>query len=621
MSLGAVLAVVLYLVPAAVLVLARSRRDRASWEVALDMPLAVAADLLLVLLVARAITFEAAVLASRVAWIAAGGLAAGARRVRSHALAWPAAFDLGTVGACAAAAAAGACVSLWISRDAAVWDRELHVTLVSSLRGQTLPLANPFQPSEALHYHFAGDALASMFQVLSFDRLNAAHALSLSHDVLFALLAATVALLARDLARLGWAASALAGVAPLLSGPVWLRGGLGRAFYGWTYRSLAEVSFRPHVALSALLVVGIAASAVVRLRRSPPPSRTVPALLCCTGLAAIADEASVGLAGFALAASWLVAPDIVHPRRIAGIALLAAMPLVVFVVNRIFQGALAPGGPVTAIKWSSEARLAGFEQATIPLSAPHAKLFLCLDSFGALAGTAGFLIALLARGCRRPLAAVAVCCAALTATSLVLVTHLDINGAPHELQRFMTAPSVTVPTVAMLWLDRPPPGSLARAAIAASAALPAFCSLAWLVEASPAIPKDAMYGRARGSLYGMNCREEAGARVGDRPSPAYVDSSLWFAYVGCRPSLVAGRTTTTWNMRLWQLEGPAAIDQLDREQLAPGAVLAAHCPSRPKDADPVCRRAMAEGRCEPEGSLFLRCELSAQARADLVAGH
>ena len=43
------------------LVVARSRRDRSPWEVALDIPTAVAADVLLVLLLSRVVHLETSV--------------------------------------------------------------------------------------------------------------------------------------------------------------------------------------------------------------------------------------------------------------------------------------------------------------------------------------------------------------------------------------------------------------------------------------------------------------------------------------------------------------------------------------------------------------------------------
>ena len=61
-----------------------------------------------------------------------------------------------------------------------------------------MPFASPFEPGVAFHYHFSGDVLASMLQVFPSTCINASLALSLAHDVMFALigLATGLALLA-----------------------------------------------------------------------------------------------------------------------------------------------------------------------------------------------------------------------------------------------------------------------------------------------------------------------------------------------------------------------------------------------------------------------------------------
>ena len=72
MTATSLLAAAIYLVPVAVVIVARSRAGRSIWELAADIPLAVAADLLLVLVLSRFVRLDLAALASRGVWIAGG---------------------------------------------------------------------------------------------------------------------------------------------------------------------------------------------------------------------------------------------------------------------------------------------------------------------------------------------------------------------------------------------------------------------------------------------------------------------------------------------------------------------------------------------------------------------
>ncbi|MCC6552617.1 MAG: hypothetical protein IT372_06270, partial [Polyangiaceae bacterium] len=94
-------ATALFLIPVAALWLLRLGRATAAWELALDVPLAIAVDALATLALARLLPLETSILAVRAAWIVAL-LAIALRRGRS--LAWPARLG----GRFAAALLAGA---------------------------------------------------------------------------------------------------------------------------------------------------------------------------------------------------------------------------------------------------------------------------------------------------------------------------------------------------------------------------------------------------------------------------------------------------------------------------------------------------------------------------------
>src|SRR5580700_3071655 len=70
---ASIAATLLYLLPVAVVLAARLRRDTEAWELALGIPFAVAVDLLSILVLALALRLETAVVVSRALWALGGG--------------------------------------------------------------------------------------------------------------------------------------------------------------------------------------------------------------------------------------------------------------------------------------------------------------------------------------------------------------------------------------------------------------------------------------------------------------------------------------------------------------------------------------------------------------------
>ena len=104
----------------------------------------------------------------------------------------------------------------------------------------------------------------------------------------------------------------------------------------------------------------------------------------------------------------------------------------------------------------------------------------------------------------------------------------------------------------------------------------------------------------------------------------YVESSVFYAYTGCRPSFVAGmRRTKYWTRKEYPALGPGGFDQINREMVLPDAVVDAICPAgrAPHDMDLVCSWAVAHTPCAAEGSDFVRCPLTpANRRAIALLG-
>ncbi len=423
------LAVLLYLLPVVVLAVARTDRERPLWAFALDIPLAVALDLLGNLAVSFLLPLETAALVTRALWLA-GGLAVVRRRRSQASFGWPAALGGRALAAVATSAAAATGLSLLLSRPYAIWDRYWHFPLVSSIAAQRLPFHNVFQPETVLRYHFSGDVLASELVAFSGRVLHGSLALSLGHDVVFGLLGASLALLCLSSGHRGAVAIALGACGVLLCGPIWfLRAGLGKRYEGYSYLNYFEMSYRPHIALEGLFLLAVTGAVVVRLR-SPRGSvaarQTAPALVGCLMVLAITDEASALLLGLSVAGAWLVCPDAVCPRRLPGLGLLALAAVGMLAVNVAFSASLSPGGPASGMAWVA-ARAPGFyNEGPRPLATPEGRRALLFDVAGFVTACAGLGLAWLRRVTRSGLALLAFA-GVLGGVSVLLLTHIDLQ--------------------------------------------------------------------------------------------------------------------------------------------------------------------------------------------------
>lgn len=620
-----VAAVVIYLFPVALVVWLASSRDRTLGQLAIAIPTAVAADLVGTLLLCRVFRLEVAAAVCRALW-ALGGALWLTRRLRPRGLvpARPIALDRRTIAVLTLVFLGGVALSMNLSRPFAIWDRELHIPVVSALRGQRIPFASAYDPGIGFHYHFTGDVLAAMLQTFSFSVLNASLALSLAHDVMFGLIALTIGLVMLSAGRRPLHVVLLGAAAVLLSGPCVLRFGVGEPYLGYSYYALYIWGFRPHQHIAMLMFVGIAAVLLGRGTR-PAGGEARPwetgALATMMAVLSVTDETSAAVIGLCLGIAWLVEPALLAPTRRRGALLLAALAVAFVGTNLLFEASLSLGSPVQRIA-AVAPRSPGVQQPPLPLTDLPGWAALIADTVPIWAIFAAFVISWRARdpAQRRPSRGLLAFLGALALVSIVGLTTLEINNAPPESHRFLTAALFMFPLLGVLAFDWWPAGTFGRALVLAALTLGGFSTVLWMSHYRNHPTPERYFQQKGQNLHQSNCRAIAGARFGQSPAVVYVESSVFYSYVGCRPSFVAGFRNSYWTIKLRPTVGVAALRQVDREMVKPDEPLDAICPSgRAKSAvDPVCAYALARSTCLAEGSDFLRCALKPSDRRTIL---
>jgi hypothetical protein len=632
-TLATFAAILLYLIPIALFCGLRLERQSAASEVAIEVPTAVATDLLVVLLLARVMRLETAAFVSRILWIIGGASYFVVRRRRTLGWRpqWPAALGLNEISSSLAAGLLGILVSLQLSRPFSIWDRRWHTPLVATIRAQRIPFSNVYDPHGIVHYHHSGDALGALVQALSFDVLHASLALSVVHDILFGLLGLTLALLFRSF---GWRrplALAAGALVVLLSGPLTLwRPGEGKVHGGYSYSNFLTMSFRPHVVLAGLLFVGFAGAMTARLRADPEHEprfrRTAFALLATTALLAVTDEASAGLLGLALGAAWLAHPGVVHPKRWVGMGVFAGLLAAFIVPNLAFAASLSPGAPhhdLALVGWRSP----GYHNPPLSLMTSEGRTMLLFDLAPILAvWIAGVL--LLARRFTRARAGSLVFFSVLAVVSILALVRIELNQTPLECHRFVTAVSFLAPVFGLFWLA--PDGAITAvdtlrgvgtpAALLVSGAIvaTAVSTMGWLHNVAPKTAHRHTRYFTNDDLYAVDCRAE-GARFGQRPRPEYIAKAIWYRYAGCVPVFAPGKSVgRQWAVKIGapQFER-AALLELHRTMLTDADVLRAECPLG-KTKDPICAYATSHELCRRLSAHIQRCELTAEHRRELL---
>lgn len=637
LTLAAWIAALLYLIPPLSLLVARAQRDRPLWELALDLPLAVALDLLLLLTLARVMRLETAILVSRPLWVVATGVWAIRSRLRGV-LRWPRALGKTEIVTVAFAIVVAVWLSTAFSRDCHSFDRGWHIPLATSVRGQLLPFQNVYEPGKTFAYHFTGDVLGATIQTLSGVTVHMTLALSMSHDLIFALIAACLALL---LCWVGIRSPAVAVLVqlPLLAGPATLLSARPNDA-GYNFINLLKLSFRPHTALALLLLIGLFGAVLVRLRSEddpPPVWRTASVLVVMTALLAVTDEASIGLVGLSLGVTWIVFPQVVAERRLHGLGVLIAMLVTLVVANLLFHGALFAGVGQT-VSWVPP-RAPGYYRQPISLEAEVGQIVLVRDLFAlGMLWFAGVMMIFRERGRMRLASFVFISC--LLVLSVVGLTRIDLGERAVESHRFMTAALVLTTMAGLFWIA-PSPGRRMTLGVPQTIALlamglAAMGSLDWLArEGAPGASKctaPSLYFAVH-DLFEVNCRQFAGAELGEEPATTYLDKSIAYAISGCRPvftsgppapivrsdrlDLPKGRRVQQWDTKIGRmLVELGALRDIDKNLLRRGEPLTAVC--RQQTTDPVCAYALARKYCRPRGAVYV-CTIPSNERTTVVS--
>jgi hypothetical protein len=611
-------AIVLYSIPFVVAVFVRGRRGARAWELGLDLPPVMAADLLSVLLLTWVVPLDWAILASRVLWLCGAALLAFKRR-----LAWPRCLDLRAASIVAVAAILGAKSSLLLSRDYILWDRRWHMPLVTAMEGERLPFQNVYEPGRIFHYHFSGDVHAAMLRALSFTHISSSYALSLSHDVVFALMGVVMALLLVERARPALALVAFAVAATLLHGPIVQSDAKGFQFSGHMYQMFVSVGFRPHLPISGLMTIGLVAALCAAATAGASRPRLLAArMLPAASLLSISDETSTVIVLTSLGVAWLVDGEILGPRRWQGLALLAGLGAVAVATNLVFQASLAPGGPVTRFELVP-ARIAELRTAPQPLWTENGLWALGYDLFPFAVPALGVLLYALQTRSQKLLALAAAALAATVLTA-ILATKVRINGQDGvEAERFFIGVFFIVLVIALWLLPAMPRWSVASALVVLGPAASIFFTYWWFRSAAPQAlsGSEANHPIMTRNLYEVDCREVAGSRLGQRPAVTYVDEKIWYFYTACRGVFEAGLTDPPWTVRIRPaFEVPSHLAEFAK--LVPGdATVPAVCWAK-GDNDRVCRELRTVAGCAPTGEQFVTCPFPGDVRRRLLAsGH
>jgi hypothetical protein len=628
-AIGVISAVLAALVPIIVLLVLNAREDRPIWQIALDVPAAISLDLILVLLLARIFVLDVATWIAEGIWILiALGVLLYKKKSGRAMLRWPMDLTLRSLARALLLGLIGLGISLLMSRSCAIWDRATHIPLSTSLRGQTAPFFNVYEPWRELFYHYGGDLYSANFQTYSFGILHASHTLSLTHDFCFFWLGVCVACVLEGAGQARILVSAVIFLAMLLSGPVtMLSGGKSRPS-PYNLVNFICLSFRPHVPLAVLLMLPFVAVPLVRLKNLTRGVSLYDLLLplgSATAILLITDEFSLGVLGFALGVLWLWRPQVFGKNRKQGAIFFAGLAACLVLSAIVFKGTLGPGAPHYPLKLVAP-HSPGFYTPALSFSDNQGLFLFCADLLPVLGVFLGGVL-LLVRRRDELFVGTLIAYAAMTALAVFLFSTLVYNGGGLQNHRFVTAPMLFGPMIASVWL-LPTKGSPSPITgfpgllLVFALGLGAATSFEWLAGG------DAYLGCIDGGLdgqrfYDIDCRTMVGGGLETkRTTAAYIEASLIYQFAGCRPTFLAGPTENLDGHDLKQgiaRMGIDALRELDRDPrfLNPNAPMPVVC-STTGSTDRACRLLIKEGACKAAGSHVLMCSATPEQRRAIL---
>ncbi|MDP9035297.1 MAG: hypothetical protein M3O50_10860 [Myxococcota bacterium] len=614
--------VILYAIPLGAFLAVRCTRATRLASLALDIPLFVAVDLVGILLLTLVVPLEVAILLSRPLWLV--GCAASARRqlrTGRRGIHLPTAVGIEALTAALLSAVAAAYLSASISRNYLIWDRYWHAPQISAIATQTLPFVNVFSPKVLWRYHYAADILAEVFRTLSFDVMSSNRALSVVHDAVFALIAATLALLMRGLGQRAVLIAALGGLLVLLHGPIPLHGSLSGPMYGVMYSNFLVNSFRFNVVLGGLFMVGFIGTVAARLLdpAALPREEVLARLVAMAAAMSLTDETSLAVLDAALGLAWLAFPGLLGFGRTRGIVALVAVAAASVSPSVLLGGSFARGSPVQKLTWGDAQVPSADRRGIFAFPGEAATKALVFDLLPFVLGCIGIAL-IVARRPSRPLLSLLLFAVAVPLACALLGTHIRVNGqSVAEVQRFFVVPFFAVVVVGLLLLPQAPPGSAGSLFVLGSIVVPAVFSLYWRIAIVPQIlNRESTHAD---DFLDIDCRHAAGARLGDRAQPMYVESSVYALYTSCRAVFSPGGVDPPWPINVFpHFVSSEQLPELDAAMLGRDQTSPAVCRADSGGpSDPVCARLLQHpSACTPDGTRFVRCPLTPADRAALL---
>lgn len=626
-ALGVVSALLMAMIPIIVLLVINARADRPVWQIAFDISGAVALDLVLVMLLSRLFVSDIAAWVAKGIWVVVAVVVLVHRKRTGRSPQWPVGLTRTLLLRALFVGCVGLGVSLIMSRACAHWDRQFHIPLTTSLRGQTAPFVNVYEPWRELFYHYGGDIYGANLQSLSFGILHSSHTLSLIHDFGFFWLGVCVALTLHSAGLNRTFMTVVVYLTMLFSGPVTMLHGDKIRPSPWSMVNFICVSWRPHVPLGVLLIMPFIALPIVRMRDQERDVSLYDLLVpmsACTAISMITDEFSVGAVGLALGCLWLWRPRVFGKTRVQGMLFFGGLALSMVGGTLIFKGTLGPGGPhyPLAFDWPHSP---GFYTPSLTFSQPHGLSYFILDLLPILGVFLGGVFMLL-RSRDELFRGTFIAYSVMTFVAVLLFSTLVYNGTGLQNHRFLTAPMLFGPMFAAVWLlprheSRSVVTSFPAIMMMGTIGLGTATSLEWQFGQN-IYPGCIDVGLDGQKFYDVDCRAETGGGVGEKARSMYVERSIVYRYSGCRPTYIAGPAENMdgHDIKFGQARfGIAALAEVHNEpRFTPkDADLAVACPVE-RNSDPACRYMEEHGACTEGGSRAKICTMTPAMRRSVL---